>query len=103
MSYQDLELLLLPPTFTQAKRIAWDYVKYYAGVIPGATFNETELRVDFPNGARLTLLSAENPDSLRGIYLDLCIFDEFGMQNPRGCGGKLLDQPYPTERVARCF
>ena len=74
------------PTFTQAKRIAWDYVKYYAGVVPNVSFNETELRVDFPNGARLMLLSAENPDSLRGIYLDLCIFDEFGMQNPRVWG-----------------
>lgn len=74
------------PTFAQAKRIAWDYVKYYAGVIPGVTFNETELRVDFPNGGRLMLLSAENPDSLRGIYLDLCVFDEFGMQNPRVWG-----------------
>jgi len=76
----------IAPTFTQAKRIAWDYVKYYAGVIPGITFNETELRVDFPNGARLMLLSAENPDALRGIYLDLAIFDEFGMQNPRVWG-----------------
>ena len=28
------------PTFTQAKRIAWDYVKYYAGVIPGVSFND---------------------------------------------------------------
>ena len=74
------------PTFAQAKRIAWDYVKYYAGVIPGVSFNETELRVDFPNGGRLMLLSAENPDSLRGIYLDLCVFDEFGMQNPRVWG-----------------
>ena len=74
------------PTFTQAKRIAWDYVKFYAGVIPGVTFNETELRVDFPNGGRLMLLSAENPDSLRGIYLDMCAFDEFGMQNPRVWG-----------------
>ncbi len=74
------------PTFTQAKRIAWDYVKYYASVIPGVSFNETELRVDFPNGGRLMLLSAENPDSLRGIYLDLCVFDEFGMQNPRVWG-----------------
>jgi len=74
------------PTFTQAKRIAWDYVKYYAGVIPGVSFNETELRVDFPNGGRLMLLSAENPDSLRGIYLDMCAFDEFGMQNPRVWG-----------------
>ena len=76
----------IAPTFTQAKRIAWDYVKYYASVIPGVSFNETELRVDFPNGARLTLLSAENPDSLRGIYLDLAVFDEFGMQNPRVWG-----------------
>ena len=32
------------------------------------------------------LLSAENPDSLRGIYLDLCVFDEFGMQG-KGYGG----------------
>ena len=76
----------IAPTFTQAKRIAWDYVKYYASVIPGVSFNETELRVDFPNGGRLMLLSAENPDSLRGIYLDLCVFDEFGMQNPRVWG-----------------
>lgn len=74
------------PTFAQAKRIAWDYVKFYAGVIPGVTFNETELRADFPNGGRLMLLSAENPDALRGIYLDECIFDEFGMQNPRVWG-----------------
>ena len=71
------------PTFAQAKRIAWDYVKFYAGNIPGVTFNETELRADFPNGGRLMLLSAENPDALRGIYLDQCIFDEFGMQSPR--------------------
>ena len=76
----------IAPTFTQAKRIAWDYVKYYASVIPGVSFNETELRVDFPNGGRLMLLSAENPDRLRGIYLDLCVFDEFGMQNPRVWG-----------------
>ena len=71
------------PTFAQAKRIAWDYVKFFAGNIPGVKFNETELRADFPNGGRLMLLSAENPDSLRGIYLDQCIFDEFGMQSPR--------------------
>ena len=76
----------IAPTFTQAKRIAWDYVKYYASVIPGVSFNETELRVDFPNGGRLMLLSAENPDALRGIYLDMAIFDEFGMQNPRVWG-----------------
>ena len=77
---------LVAPTFTQAKRIAWDYVKFYAGVIPGVTFNEKELRADFPHGGRITLLSAENPDALRGIYLDDCFFDEYGMQNPRVWG-----------------
>ena len=30
------------PTFTQAKRIAWEYVTYYAGVIRGVRFKETE-------------------------------------------------------------
>ena len=77
---------LIAPTFTQAKRISWDYVKHYAGVIPGVTFNETELRADFPNNGRIMLLSGENPDALRGIYLDLCVFDEYGMQNPRVWG-----------------
>ena len=77
---------LIAPTFTQAKRISWDYVKHYASVIPGVTFNETELRADFPNGGRIMLLSGENPDALRGIYLDLCVFDEYGMQNPRVWG-----------------
>ncbi len=60
----------LAPTFTQAKRVAWDYLKQFAGDIPGAKFNETELRCDLPNGARIMLLSAESPDALRGIYLD---------------------------------
>jgi len=29
-----------------------------------------------PTGARISLLGAENPDSLRGIYLDGCVMDE---------------------------
>ena len=66
----------LGATFTQAKRVAWDYLKQFAGEIPGVKFNETELRCDLPNGARIMLLSAENPDALRGIYLDGCVMDE---------------------------
>ena len=90
------------PTFAQAKRIAWDYVKYYAGVIPGVTFNETELRADFPNGGRLMLLSAENPDALRGIYLDECVFDEFGMQNPR-VWGEVVRPALSDREGSACF
>lgn len=64
------------PTYKQAKLIAWDYVKKFAGVIPGVNFNEQELRCDLPNGAKIRLLGADNPDSLRGIYLDGVVPDE---------------------------
>ena len=67
----------IAPTFKQAKSIAWDYMKQFTAKIPATKFNETELRVDFPNGARITLLGAENSDGLRGIYLDGCVIDEY--------------------------
>lgn len=72
----------LAPNYGQAKRVAWDYVKSYTGNIPGVEYNEAELRVDFPNGARIQLLSGENPMSLKGIYLDGVVLDEYGDMNP---------------------
>ena len=66
----------LSPTFKQGKATAWDYIKTYAGKIPGTKFNESELRCDLPNGARITILGAENDQALRGIFLDGCVFDE---------------------------
>ena len=38
--------------------------------IPGAVLNESELRADFPNGGRVRLYGADNPDRLRGLFLD---------------------------------
>ena len=69
-------LSYIAPTYSQAKKISWDYLKHYAKNIPGTKFNESELRADFVNGARISLLSSENFDSIRGIYLDLCVIDE---------------------------
>ena len=66
----------MAPTYRQAKNVAWDYLKQFAGKIPGVKFHETELRCDLPTGARISLLGAENPDSLRGIYLDGVVMDE---------------------------
>lgn len=66
----------IAPTYSQAKKISWDYLKHYTKNIPYTKYNETELRCDFLNGARIMLLSAENPDSLRGIYLDGAVCDE---------------------------
>jgi phage terminase large subunit len=73
----------IAPTFKQAKSIAWDYIKQFSEKIPGVRFNETELRVDLPNGSRITLLGSENCDGLRGIYLDGCVIDEYANVNDR--------------------
>ena len=67
------------PTYKMAKSIGWDFIKYYTKAIPGTKFNESELRVDFINNSRITLLSSENPDSIRGIYSDGTIIDETSM------------------------
>ena len=67
----------IAPTYKQAKRVSWDYLKRFAGPIPGTTFNEVELRCDLPHGARIQLFGADNADSLRGIYLDGAVLDEY--------------------------
>lgn len=73
----------IAPTYSQNKRISWDYFKQYTRNIPGVEYNEADLRVDFPhNGARIQLLSAENYVSLKGIYLDFAVLDEYGDMSP---------------------
>lgn len=82
-SKQDGRFAYVAPYYAQAKDVVWAYVKRFAGVIPGTTINESELRVDFPNGARLRLYGADNYDRLRGIYLDGVVLDEFADQPPQ--------------------
>lgn len=72
----------IAPFLNQSKAIAWDYLKHYAGAIPGTTFNEAELRADLPNGGRVRLFGADNPQALRGLYHDGVILDEFGDMDP---------------------
>ena len=67
------------PTYRQAKAIAWDYCKAFTQPIPNRTTNESELRVDLPNGSQIRLYGADNPDSLRGLYFDGVVLDEFGL------------------------
>lgn len=77
----------IAPTYGQAKKIAWDMLKEYTKAIPGVTTNEAELRLEIPRPDRndkikIILLGAENPDSIRGLYLDGVILDEFADMNP---------------------
>lgn len=71
------------PTYRQAKAVVWDYLKHYAQPIPGIQFNESELRADLPNGGQVRLYGADNPDALRGLYLDRVVLDETGLMQTR--------------------
>jgi hypothetical protein len=74
------------PLRTQAKAVAWDMLKMYAANLPEVKFNEAELRADFRNihghMARITLYGADNPDAMRGIYLDGGVLDEVAQMKP---------------------
>ena len=77
----------ISPTYGQSKRVAWEYLKDFTKNIPAAKANEAELRVDIPrpdrgDKIRFVLLGADNPDSLRGIYLDGVILDEYAQCDP---------------------
>ncbi|MCS5550591.1 MAG: terminase family protein [Gammaproteobacteria bacterium] len=72
----------LAPLFKQAKTVAWDELKRLLIDFPGVKFNEAELRADFMD-ARIQLYGADNPDTLRGIYLDGVILDEYAQMNPK--------------------
>ena len=74
---QDGRYAYVCPQFNQAKDVAWVYIKRLTADIPGIQYNESELRADLPNGARIRLYGADNPDRLRGLYLDGVVLDEF--------------------------
>lgn len=75
----------IAPHYNQAKDVAWEYLKKYAAPVLqyGGSINESELRVDLPNGARVRLYGADNADRLRGLYFDGVILDEFADMDPR--------------------
>jgi hypothetical protein len=76
------------PTYGQAKRVAWEYYKEFMGMIPSVEFKEGELKVvikrpaPFNDTLSIWLIGAENPDSIRGMYLDHVILDEYADMNP---------------------
>ena len=57
--------------------MAWTYLKDATRRFPGYSANEAELRVDMLDDYRMQLAGADNPDSLRGVYADALVMDEF--------------------------
>jgi phage terminase large subunit len=71
------------PYYSQAKDIAWGYLKRYTQNIPGTKANEGELRVDLPGDRRIRLYGADNYERMRGVYFDGVVGDEYGLWDPR--------------------
>lgn len=68
------------PFLKQAKKVAWGRLKKYTRHLPGYHANEAELWVKFRNAggewSTIQLYGADNPDALRGTYLDGLVVDE---------------------------
>lgn len=71
----------IAPFYRQAKDVAWMYLKE-ATMDSAVKVKESELSVELFNGAKVSLYGADNPDALRGIYLDGVVLDEFGDCRP---------------------
>lgn len=70
------------PYLKQAKKIAWDYLEAFTREIPGRSVNLADLSVTLPNGAKIELYGADNPDSIRGGYFDGVVLDEVADMKP---------------------
>lgn len=69
------------PYYAQAKSVAWDYLLKFSEPIRTHA-NQSELWVQLRGGARIRLYGADNPDALRGLYMDGVILDEFADMRP---------------------
>lgn len=67
---------MVSPTYKQTKAIAFELFKMYTPRSIVDKINETELTIHLKNGSKIFLKGADNPDSLRGVKIDFCVFDE---------------------------
>tara|TARA_R110002167_G_scaffold41874_2_gene127758 strand:- start:15498 stop:16820 length:1323 start_codon:yes stop_codon:yes gene_type:complete len=71
----------IAPFYRQAKDVAWEYLKDFTRDVT-VKVRESQLRVELINGSWITLYGADNPDALRGLYLDGVVLDEAGDMRP---------------------
>ena len=97
----DWQAAYAAPFLGQAKAVAWQYCKRFAGAVPGTRFLESELTCILPNGARLRLLGMDNANALRGLYLDDLVLDE-PADMPREVWSQVL-RPMLADRQGRAL
>lgn len=87
----------IAPFLKQAKDVAWEYLKKYSQPLWGKPPNESELYVELIRGQRIKIHGADNPDALRGAYLDDATLDEYADMHP-GIWGSVL-RPMLADRM----
>ena len=76
------EFSYVGPFRAQAKKVAWAYLKDFTEGLRKGPPRESDLSVTFHNGATITIYGADNPDSLRGLFFDGIVLDEYGDMRP---------------------
>lgn len=84
------EYAYVGPFRSQAKKVAWAYLKEFTDDLRVGPPRESDLSVTLHTGATITLYGADNPDSLRGLYLDGVVLDEYGDCRPALWGEVVL-------------
>lgn len=90
------------PTYKQAKSIMWEML---VELIPSQIIekkNETELTITLINGSRILLKGSEDPDKLRGVRIDLAVFDEVAFIEKWGEVWKVM-RPTLIDSKAECW
>lgn len=76
------------PTFEQAKRVVWPKFKEFLAPLEpnhdggGVRMYENTGVIEFPNSAKIRLLGADNPDSIRGLGFRRVVMDEYKDMDP---------------------
>lgn len=92
----------ISPNYKQSKSIMWAMLK---DIIPQHGIlktNETELKIELKNGSVILLKGAEDPDSLRGVRIDFCVFDEVAFMDKWDDVWKVV-RPTLVDSKAHCW
>ena len=71
----------IAPYMNQARRIAWDYFKYYGAPLI-ADANEQQMTLTLHNGVKIGLFGADNADAMRGLGYSGVYLDEYADWKP---------------------
>lgn len=88
--------------YRQAKRNVWDLFPRYIPKELGATYNNSDLVIRFPNGSKIELIGVENANSLRGAAVHFMILDEYA-DFPVNTWGEVLAPMFSTTNGSAWF